>query len=1807
MEKLKDAKKIKWKEIYTDKTHFLKNQFDAVVGKGSYRRWEGTEVGGPGEWYVVVSPADVHEHKRAKFFAGVRKMPDSYPAGGKYFDTIREAYEYAFSTWGTPRPKDIPHYTAGDLKGISKKIDDWKARQEELEAQSSFKFDVFRIRNAMAQAATFKDLLAFDLTPFIPLIEEILVGKQAETLKEIFTVLNSDDVSDSLYLKILNRAGYSNQEDVSSVLTREADQNKALAYTTLPGGQRKEWLDENRALARQRGTEGDRVPKSGGEQFFQIAAKVCTIGRMKRKRLMDEFVSQVGSFDKSAIEGIGPKFYRSNFEESILSDYSQYVKNQKRIKEIYDFTYYAYESYMKPRDLVLERKIEKGQISDKQAKLGRLRVSVLDQLSKKYDAKRVSEAEKIKIEREIANIENLFAYEVMSDEDLLKQGLIKREDGLYTKEGNYKKFDRISFEDAVKRMEVYLDQSFNLNLTYDEFRAKLQDPQFAEKYEIRDSEIPLKTMVTYGRRDSACGYWISGPYFSEKPYKSRYYFSDETFSERDEFGFNQLDYAFLDSENVTKRPGPEGNDILASSVEDKIGRGGRFTYKYEPVSAEEARAIAEEYKDISAKIEDYIRNGQIVGSNTKRTSLFEQNLKTKDFNRALNYIDINFLKDLDMQKRSAIKKALRSYLMGWGISVKGETQRDPEFDANLQGRLYGAMYLGQKAIADKVAPRSLAEVIMRESTHLYKYSAPASSLATVLLQFKSFSALAADRKASIETLESKLAEMGDREVKMEEFIGMVADARLQDILSRKDILYIYGDAAKAGSTIPLFKVQEGGGRAQPLYELLGKDMNNLAKKTKANVAASGKATDYQQAILQYFDRKGWKDVQKTLASAKEEALSRLTLTRILKGQVETINGKQVRVLTDDYVDDFLDRQRATYVSKFNYKDNLEPGDIRPVLFTNKDGVELGMLGLSDYAYYKMMKKKFKDLWGLAEANPKLYEDILRCYFIPESLRDKVQQIGVPTFVSKTNGERMTTDEQGNYLVLKKGRIFAVTQNRKGESILKPVPAGLYTAVVSASPEQNVATIESLLEQFFGEAENMAAYKLLDTFSSGYSPYNNEHPDLVRKSFKRDEEETFDMRAKLEVLSAIQESVLTSLAKDVVKAYESGDQSFTELFPGMKPKEEMDETQKEIMQKLIFATNPTVACSTFIATINSDYMRFKPDPADLVTRTGRPKKAKKKNYIFPEISEKIENGDQSYSNFVTAMGQDPNRKLYVEDFIDIAQKIGLEVSEEEIREVFVKAGSGVKKAAIYDEFSKALKTVSSSYGVSSPYRIDNFSAPYGTQQTMSEIIGKVTSTLGYSAFLSDKTPLTVRVSDNAANFALITNSSFANHCETSSMVEGAPEDIALDDDYVRDNSKQCGMRSRDLAIALRLGTEQGMENLSQVSTTFSYATAFKTDLYRMIREASSRRSGSSPVALDPFVSFTPGGEEMVVWYEAVKDSKWGDIPIVITANLVTTWIHVGLPGVKDTLTPQQLSEILGVSISSIPKEGEEAGGFGEIEKLFEAGREAGQSIGEINKGMSADRVDKKRTEIDDNQESGDEETTVSAVDKPAQDKAKEDAKEQAKVVPETPAEVPSETPAEVPPETTATPGLTPGVTPEAPPQITPGVAPETGPKKIRTIKRPGQAPTTTPTGQPLDEKVQAPPPASAPAPTPTPIPAPVQSPSKVPSAPKKVYKIKKAFGPTQKNESYDKTSLLSLIRVAKVFNNRGEYLKAEAINSFVREALDGNNADKNRRIAVVKTLSDLVSVSKDLTKRGKIEDADEINKIVEKHLGAINKI
>ena len=118
---------IHWQEMYTRDTAYFKQMYEDLVGKGCYLRFEGRDADSGDEYFAIVGPGHMHDPE-PQFFAGTRKLPSNYSAGGLYFSNIREAMKYAEDTWGLPIPQDANYgWTSKNLRGLSAaKMDGWR-------------------------------------------------------------------------------------------------------------------------------------------------------------------------------------------------------------------------------------------------------------------------------------------------------------------------------------------------------------------------------------------------------------------------------------------------------------------------------------------------------------------------------------------------------------------------------------------------------------------------------------------------------------------------------------------------------------------------------------------------------------------------------------------------------------------------------------------------------------------------------------------------------------------------------------------------------------------------------------------------------------------------------------------------------------------------------------------------------------------------------------------------------------------------------------------------------------------------------------------------------------------------------------------------------------------------------------------------------------------------------------------------------------------------------------------------------------------------------------------------------------------------------------------------------------------------------------------------------------------------------------------------------------------------------------------------------------------------------------------------
>ena len=140
-------KPIHWKETYTEDTNELRDMYEDIIGPKSYFRWEGKDADSGDEYVAIVGPASVKDPE-PRFFAGVRKLPSDWPAGGEYFSEFKEALNKAYETWGVTMPADVHYYDSSDMRGIAKKVDEWKEQHKTENEKEAAMSEITFIRTA---------------------------------------------------------------------------------------------------------------------------------------------------------------------------------------------------------------------------------------------------------------------------------------------------------------------------------------------------------------------------------------------------------------------------------------------------------------------------------------------------------------------------------------------------------------------------------------------------------------------------------------------------------------------------------------------------------------------------------------------------------------------------------------------------------------------------------------------------------------------------------------------------------------------------------------------------------------------------------------------------------------------------------------------------------------------------------------------------------------------------------------------------------------------------------------------------------------------------------------------------------------------------------------------------------------------------------------------------------------------------------------------------------------------------------------------------------------------------------------------------------------------------------------------------------------------------------------------------------------------------------------------------------------------------------------------------------------------------
>ena len=1658
MEKLRDAKKIKWIESYTPKTEFLRNQFEAVIGPGSYKRWEGNEVGGPGKWYVVVSPADVHEHKRAKFFAGIRKLPDSWPAGGKYYDTIREAYEYAYDTWGSPKPQDIPPLTAGDLKGISKKIDAWKEEHaEDHENKTSFVlFDVFRIKTAMAKKAVEKSSLFFDIKRFAPILETI-------------DLKNSDD-SDILYQGILALSSFKTRDKVEAMIANNEDINADMAKTVIPGAVNVfPWKKENVGLANPAYEEITNTPQSVSEtglmvdNFFDVAALICTIGRMKRENCVREFLEVVGKLkDSEEAKSIDRRFYRSNFEEAILSAWQKYKFNVANLEKCYDFKYYMFDLYL----------------------------------------------------------------------------------------------------NSLKEGETGID--------FDKFKEKFEtDKEFAAKWTLEKKDYPIRMFVEYGRRDSSAGYWLACPYTSQRRWNKRVTINESAFIP-DKFGLCEMDYAILNGVGL-ERP---------KVIDEEFAKKGK------------AKLL--ELGSIPDQIKDFFKTGEVKGSGIKGKSLLGRARTAREFSFVIDKLRKHILPG-----NENIIKGLFNAFTGWSMFIGGTEQKTKsDFHQEIKAKANGSMYGGRKAISDMTSRESIVGLLQQESGTIFSLR-PVPSV-SLISSLSKLSGINEKNSPMIQAFIEKIKALGeDVSVSFETAVRLSEESGLKGILTKEDVLFLFGEALQSGSEI--VKKFKPVGSATITFstrlsvKISGKTANlitqnglveyldkNVKSRFNAYVeglgGASGMSFDEfrakemeilspkQRAILQYSEGKGWLRVNALLDRVEGDSVPRMVATRILKDQVEIIDGVSIRIFSDKDIKSFLNeyKKKTSSSSFLDFKKDLEEGDVTTSVFTNGDGLVMSRLTLTDYFYWKVMMNRFKHVYNLAEENPQLYEDILRCYFVPDDpeIAAQIDAIGAVKFIS--NGEEVIEDALGNVLFFN-----GVIKARKDDGSTY-VPKEKIDTVFSSSPEENAEQIESVMRKYFKDKKKRKGYRLLSSFTSKHQPSKLHHPQLAFGKGSKDEGR--DLSSALKQLSSVQQKVMIEVVRDMVADFDPADpHTGTKMIKDPTNEgESLSVAQTELATNIREALKIGVQLKCFNA-INLAFNKFS-------RKTGQSIPYTVKNYL---------------------------------------EKYNQQISP----------------SVVTSKMSSAL-----GYNVL-------LKAPTGSKEDFLNVTGDFD------------------VTENASLAAIVLNSFFVQHCRRLAKCKGVPEVFNVSQKEESENEKKFMINSLHLSVCHYLKTtsdspEIQNKNIIKIQNTFSVASNASSLLRLAVARAYPLRTGTIPLMYDPYISVDAKGERAKVWYNMANVDGWKARSILVTANTLTNWIHKSIPG-KDSpkMTVEILSQIL--KCSSVEAEdilqstisakqsfevlsAENIFNVYDMEKFQGIVEAEAESVSETETkevivGGATDKddedgsapvadtgkVDVGNTNTDISEQAPGISPLVSDVVPLAPDAAtvadaavkvgsEEEAKKAAEqevidaeenLVPEGDTvnlqegeDVDENDPKyiikPVLPEETAT------VAPVAAPEV---IAPVETEKPPVAIEEPAVPSPQSGVGLPPPKKrpgkatvkdyevVQTPPTA-----------APVQVPQVVPAEPSMIGGGGSNGAPLPPRRQ-KKASLLGLVRVAKTLIRKGEYKKAEAINKFVKLQLSGNIPSSEVRKLAIKTLSNLLSVSKKLQKEGKHEDANEINQIVKNHL------
>ncbi len=1698
MEKLKDAKNVRWTESYTDRTEYLHTQFNEVIGDGAYRRWEGKEVDGPGHWYVVVSPADVHEHKRAKFFAGVRKLPDSYPAGGKYFDTIKEAYEYAFETWGTPVPHNVPPFTSGDLRGISKKIKEWE-KVNKKEAS----FDVFLIKTAMSQAVVKKYPWHFDIEHFLDVFKEaekavILRIDNKEIKAELFAILNANkDLIASLSTAPTNT--------VHKILLKISDEFRAVIEPKYESGR----------VSFGKFNMGDlllRVSKSFSpkalDKFFLDFIKLffkenspinhlqfsdlCYVGILKKSGYMRENESIEDAEKKITYE---LEYNRHNYRKGAYDyvDSSNYCFAHEDFKEG-DETLsakFAAQVCFKGRDdrkkLITNYFVAGGSLGDVS------KVPGYDNRAKRGHFEDNLLSSYMQYRRNLSNVKTSYDF------------------SHYVYSMNFKN-SGITYEQFMQKINSDKDFAYNAGL-----QKRGENWVF-----VNSRDYPIRVFASFGRNDSSARSFTVSPYNSYRGWKKRIIFSKYSLEDYKETKgknqFSPLEMAFAKSRgydfNVSaNQENGQDNEQTKANIEKEIEE-----------KSEKLKELLnqENIKKCIQDIKNYLMSQKDVKLN-KHYLMYEMKAA---FNEIYRIILENGFTETEA---IAFYKSLRSAFSGWAIFKCDSVAQMKNFQQEIEGRRNGAFWAGTRATHNSFNAKSIEQLFTHSSNfNVDSKSISPESLISVLKMSPDIEKLDPAVSEKINQFIEDVKLFKDS-ISIGDVKSLVKNHGLDSVIGLRTINDLFSTAAASGSYMSHVEGVTSSGKNSKGKQINSKLANEFKKVLDNNVTnmtdkTSNEARSYIEAKEGYLSDNKWSSKIDSLLNTHTDAkMPLIKLKRILNSQIgKDSAGNNIVLLRPGQADIIVAKIAKGRQDLFGqYTSFLEPQDCRLSSYVNSVGVSCAHFGFRDYFYYKSLKNRFDRVWKLKKTDPSLYENVLRSFFLPDDpqLRKSVAEIS------------------------------------------------------GVNHEENITKIENLINAYFSDPQLGEERKNIYSSNSMFNVGQQHMPE--------------------DALNSRYKSIYTMASKG-----------------GNLSKSKFELLQNKVKTMLMY-----------------DLVTKKPDSFDYIANIGQG--IDEKEYL--EFLEKINGVLSQAKKFENA--QKKERETYQKSLKGMPpEQVAFLMSEYDKKNP-PDAGGVSKKlgsAKMLEALSKNIEDFCAKHDL--PFDLSTAGIrPSNTEDSISAtgVEKSQNPAYGNSVSIGDlDVTKTESILSNPSNAAILTNYKYEDFLRLQALDKDEksekPQTLVNNISPLRNS-----INSYHLAGAYMRGhpSYQNLEEDEKKNEQFGLQFLFGYDsqgnpgasLYQKLVHAlaeavPNRRSKNIVVEHDMMFSKDSAKYPWYLLYNTKGHE--GDEVAVIFANYLAHWIVTkSLPSYKNKSIGAMTPEILGSILDNMAEAHKlfEAIGFtvAQSEQTLKDNNSVNSTIDEANSTVSSsqEKQDEENEKSDENSKENknipeEEESAASDNDKFVTEDLVEDMKESAE---EKESEDSGEEDGKTPPA---------GTPPESGETVPPPQQPTINylPKSTEPQAPGGFVPTQE---EDSEQKGQAPNQPGA-----SPIPPVVDQNGELSEEEKKKRAVN-AVGNKDDHNQYPEasgkvfieklgsneeklniSSALNLLRVAEMYNRRGMFEKAACINSYVRASIS-KDAGFEKRIAVIsRSLVDLVKVSENLQKEGKVKEAMEINKLVKKYINLI---